>query len=275
MVYRLEELDWTMIVTIVDPEILRINGQRYDTPDVLEQKKRLDPLAEKYAGKIMGYDLKMRAEANYLEGVLVTRKAEREEQKKGAKQGTRKIETDTIRAGKLLLRQTATTLATAIRTRPMEEGQTLEQRADQTKLLNAQLEALRGQVKYEATTLRSKLESALTMTELAPLKARVIELQGERDVKAELTAMLGKLPTTSKSKETEKKRAIEETAALDVLDGLLYLNLKALVQAGRDHFIALGDHATAALFVLDVLNRRTTSAEEPKKQAEQPVEPVA
>jgi hypothetical protein len=122
------------------------------------------------------------------------------------------------------------------------------------------LSSLSGTIGNDALSLRNKLVAALELVQDPRLFVRVRELQGEDNLETLLTAGVAALPEARGDKVGQQRQALTDTAEQNILDGLAYLNLKALVEAGRTYFTGLRDHTRAALFNLNKLNAPSTAS---------------
>ncbi|MBI5478041.1 MAG: hypothetical protein HY906_04255 [Deltaproteobacteria bacterium] len=248
-------LDRSKLVIVLPDDVLRAYGERYETTAVQAEIADLWPLATGYAGILPGYDAKLLAELAYVRELMPAVAAERRQQRKAGKEAARVVERQTVRQYKWVLRQFAAVIATAIDTRPAAAGQTMEAREHESAELRKGLQTLGGTIRHDAVGLRDRLEAAQKLCEDPRLKGRIKELQGSgTDFFADLKAGIAALPKARDQKKTEQQKARTDTADQDLLDGIAYLNLKALCTAGRAYFRARGDFARAALFNLDRLN---------------------
>ncbi|MBI5481281.1 MAG: hypothetical protein HY906_20655 [Deltaproteobacteria bacterium] len=248
-------IDRSRLVTTVSDIVLRGYGERYESTNVEAQIADLWPLGQAYAGTIPGYDAKFLAELGYVRELMPVAAAERRTQRKAGKEAARIVERKTVRQYKWVLRVVAAVLGNAIDTRPPVGRQNEEARDKDTAELRKGLAGLGGAIRHDAVGLRNRLEAAQALCEDPRLKTRVQELQGrETDLPAQIRAGIAALPKARETKKTEQQKALTDTADQDVLDGIAYLNLKALCTAGRAFFQARGDLTRAALFNLDRLN---------------------
>jgi hypothetical protein len=255
------KIDWERIVNLEVEEILREYGERYKSERVQATVADLKPLAVAYHAVISGYDERMLAELDYVDGLIDQQIKERDLQRKSGKEGALLTEKEIINRNKWVLRRAKTTLKNAINTRRLGEGETrASARTARTEMLNS-LSTLGGKIGNDALGLRNRLVNALELVQDPRLSARVRELQGEDDLDALLTAGVAALPEVRGTKVGQQRQALTDTADQNLLDGLAYLNLKALVEAGRTHFRSIRDHTRAALFNLDKLNASSSSPE--------------
>jgi hypothetical protein len=259
------ELDWSQIVNLENDDVLRDYGARYRSVKIQAAIEDLKPLAVAHHAVIPGYDARMLAELSYV-GDLIDRQIKaRELQRKSGKEGALLNEKEKITTYKWVLRQARTALKNAINTRSLAEGETRESAKEARNEMLKALATLGGNIGNDALGLRNRLVHALELVQDPRLNARVRELQGEKDLAAQLTAGVAALPEVRGEKVVQKRQALTDTADQDLLDGLAYLNLKALVESGRTYFRSQRDNTRAALFNLDKLNEPTLtgSAGEP------------
>jgi hypothetical protein len=247
------ELDRARIQHDVPDDQLRNIGARFGSNHILAAVEELVPLGRAYADRLPGYDAKLLGELEYVAGLLGGFAAERARQRKGEKEGARAAEQRLIVEFKWVLRQAATTIEAAIATRRRSAGQSDESfRASQAELLKA-AEQLEGRVGTNAFSLAERLRAARSLAADERIVGRMRDLQGFEDLPARLDEGIAALDAARTAKTRGQQQAIADTGDQDLLDGLAYLNLKALVRAGRTHFRAIGDQARAALFNLDRL----------------------
>jgi hypothetical protein len=260
MVFKFFELDQSKIVTKADPEVCRLRGAEHDDDAMTNGLTTLLPLVREHTGRFTGYDAKLRTELEYLAGEHGKAVAERKDQAAGGKKGSRKIEAQTLRKGKNLLRESIEGLDSAIVTRAPLPEETPEKYTESNTSFLERLTAIKGDIGHNSGPLRTKLENAATLLAEPKLSLRLAELVAEgRDLPKEVAAIIPLLPAKGEEKKAQQQAAKAATADLDKLQGLIYFNLKRFTKAGRSHYLRQGDPTTAALFNLSSINKGAPS----------------
>ena len=117
-----------------------------------------------------------------------------------------------------------------------------------------QIDALSGRIGSDTATLRTRLQtlrSLLNAPELSPSAEAATAITG---TVTQIDEVLAVLPSLTEAKKGLQQAALEDTAALDEVDGRAYWNLKLLTQCGRARFNELGDDARAAPYHLLALH---------------------
>jgi hypothetical protein len=271
MTFAFSFLDQTKLVTRKPQERLRTIGARLDTPDVAAAVKALLLLARAYNGP--GYDKKLLDELEYLVPVHATAAADRKQHRDGEKKGTRKATTVAVRNGKLLLRQLVPLLTNAINTRAPKQGETQADRERDDAVLHQQVDSLTGQVRYNVEQLCTRLAIAINLVADPRIAARVVELQADVEpgqVKAAYDAAMA----ARDAKTSAQGQALTDTADIDALEGLLFLNCKALTTAANAHHMRRGETAKAAQFNLSRFYGPVTATEAPVQPGAPPASPT-
>jgi hypothetical protein len=222
-------------------------------------------LARAYKGP--GYDKKLLDELEYLVPVHASAGADRKQHRDGEKKGTRKATTVAVRNGKLLLRQIVPLLTNAINTRAPQQGETQADRERDDAVLHQQVDSLTGRVRYDVEQLCTRLAIAANLVADPRIAARVVELQADIEL-GQVKAAYEAAMAARDAKTSAQGQALTDTADIDALEGLLYLNCKALTTAARAHHMRRGETAMAAQFNLNGFHR-------PASATEAPVQPVA
>ena len=246
----------------ITDEDFRWIGERFLSEDIVIEIDRLLPIAREDAAALeeQEYDADDLKQLVAFRARLTGESAARR-RRRGEKKGSRRTELDAVVKGKQILQSGFSVALAAVGKRVPPPGETPETTQQIADSFAAQVNDLRGQIGSDSAKLRtvlSSLAAILSAPELSPRKSAV-KSRAARLKKIERA--IANLPSLSETKKGLQARAKGDTAALDVIDGRAYTNLKQLCSAGRTFFREAGNPKRAALYTLDALHQATRRRE--------------
>lgn len=239
----------------VTKEDFRLIGIRFPSEAIVAETDRLLPLARTDAVGLAAHEYTA-ADRTILEGFHKDLVAERAEQRilRGEKKGSRRNELGTIMDSKQLLRSGIDVGHSAVERIADKEGLSDEEKRRIVTSFAGQLDGLAGQIGLDSATLRTRLTSLAAILEAADLAPAADAAEARKTLVQKLKDAALRLPDAAQVKKALQESAKEDTAAMDVLDGRSYMNLKRLVRAGKNFHNAAGNHQRAAEYNLKAIH---------------------
>lgn len=248
-----------MGVPFTPQDFVRV-GARFASVDIVREIDRLVPLAKTDATGLAayGYDADDLTALEGFRAELVTEDPARQ-QKRAGKKGARASESEAVVAAKRLLRGGVTIAHAALDKRAVPAGETEDATRAKLEELGAKIDALSGRVGLDSAKLRARLTGLLEVLALPDLAPSGAGAATRAAFVAKVQAALGKLPALAEAKTGAQQSAMQDTDALDEIDGRAYTNMKRLVAAGRAYFNEVGNGKRAGAYQLSNLNARATN----------------
>ena len=249
-------------------------GQRFVSEDLVAEIDRLAPIARADLPKLLGAGY----EASDLDELLgyraeLSKESAERRKNRGTKKAARDVELKAVREGKRVLRIAVVALQNALAKRKPAPREKAETTVQLTQTLASQIDALGGRVGLDSAKLRTRLVGATALLGSPELAPHAKEAKAERQkLVASVHAAVEKLPGLAETKHALQEAALEDTAALDEIDGRAYENMKRLCAAGRVTFFG---HKRASEYQLDDLHTRTHQREATAPPPPAPANPQA
>ncbi len=245
----------------ITPEDFVAIGERYLSEDIIAEIDRLLPLA---TGDITllasrGYGASELSKLTAFRAALVTEVAGRNTQR-GSKKGSRNVEAEAIKDGKLVLRSGATMALATLTHRTPAPGETTIQTMKIVEDTVGQIDALGGILGSDSAKLRTRLTSLVSILGLPVLAVAPADAAARAAFIAKVKAAIAALPELAEQKKTHQQDAKAGTSSLDEIDGRAYTNLKTLTRVGRAYWNEHGDRKRAGEYQLNALNDRAAKA---------------
>lgn len=236
-------------------------GRRYAADDLLAETNRLTPLATTDIAFLAthGYGKPDLDQLGTFRDQLVAAAADQKQQQ-GTKKGSRKVESDGVKDGKLVLRSGIVMARNALIKRTPAPNETVDATKKIAVETAAQIDALVGRIGKDSSVLETRLKALLTLLALPALVPPAAEAQARADFVTKAKAALAALPTLTKTKKGDQQDAKAGTTSRHEIEGRAYTNLKMLTDAGRAYWNDQKNPARAAEYQLNKLHPRKNAA---------------
>ena len=245
----------------ITPEDFVAIGERYLSEDIITELDRLLPLAAADITRLAtrGYGASQLSKLTVFRVSLVAEVASRNQQR-GSKKGSRTVEAQAIKDGKLVLRSGATMALATLTHRPPPPGETTIQTTKIVEDTIGQIDALGGVIGRDSAKLRTRLTSLVSILALPAMAAEPADAPARAAFVTKVEAAIAALPELAEQKKTHQQDAKTGTSALDEIDGRTYTNLKTLTRVGRAYWNEHGDRKRAGEYQLNALHERAAKA---------------
>jgi len=232
-------------------------GARFLSEDIITEADRLLPLATADIAAIAtrGYGPSDLAKLIDLRATLIAEIAGRDRQR-GSKKGSRTVETQGIKDGKLVLRSGHALALAALTKREAPPGETEIQTQQIVLDTVGQIDALGGKLGTDSAKVRTRLTSLASILALPALAPSLEDAPARAEFVAKVEAAIAALPTLAEQKKSHQQEAKTGTASLDGLDGRAYTNMKMMTSVGRAYWNEHGDRKRAGEYQLNALHER-------------------